>query len=74
MQNDQHRVNFSKPEEVAYWSKLLNVSPSNLLQAVKATGSNLLNRMIWFLKAEGLLPHHFNLEALVQKKQLKLTS
>jgi hypothetical protein len=61
MRKDQPRVNFSKPEEVAYWCKLLNVSPANLLHAVKATGSNLLNRMIWFLKAEGVLPHHFNL-------------
>ncbi len=62
MRNENQSVNFSKPEEVAYWSKLLNVSPAHLLNAVKATGSNLLNRMIWFLKAEGLLPRHFNLD------------
>lgn len=73
MQNEQS-VNFSKPEEVAYWSTLLNVSPSQLLHAVKATGSNLINRMIWFLKAEGCLPRYFNLDALIQKKRWKVTS
>jgi hypothetical protein len=63
-QIDQHCVNVSKPEEVAYWSRILNVSPTHLIHAVKATGSNLLNRMIFFLKAEGCLPHHFDLEKL----------
>jgi hypothetical protein len=58
---DQHCVNVSKPEEVAYWSRMLNISPVHLLHAVKATGSNLLNRMIWFLKAEGLVPRYFDI-------------
>lgn len=73
MQNEQS-VNLAKPEEVAYWSKLLNVSPAHLLNAVQATGSNLLNRMIWFLKAEGLLPRYFNLENLIQTKSWNVTS
>lgn len=66
-QIDQHCVNLTKPEEVAYWSRLLNVSPGNLLNAVKATGSNLLSRVVWFLKAEGLLARHFD----TSKLQLK---
>jgi len=63
-QIDQHYVNIAKPEEVAYWSRMLNVSPGHILHAVKATGSSMLNRMIWFLKAEGLLPHHFDVGKL----------
>ena len=59
-QVDQQLVNIAKPEEVAYWSRVLNVSPSQILHAVKVTGSNMLHRMIWFLKAEGFLPHHFD--------------
>lgn len=58
---DEHVVNILKPAEVAYWSRILNVSPKHILHAVKATGSNLINRMIWFLKAEGVLPHHFEI-------------
>jgi len=73
MKNEQS-VNFDKPEEVAYWSKLLNVSPSHLIHALKATGSNLISRMIWFLKAEDLLPRYFNLETFMQSKKLRLTS
>lgn len=61
---DQHCVNVSKPEEVAYWSRILNVSPGHIVHAVKATGSSMLNRMIWFLKAEDLLPRHFDLGKL----------
>ncbi|HEX6913878.1 MAG TPA: DUF3606 domain-containing protein [Chitinophagaceae bacterium] len=56
---DQQCVNLSKPEELIYWARKLNVKPLHLLHAVKVTGSNLLNRMIWYLKAEGLVPHHF---------------
>ncbi len=65
-QIDQQSVNIEKPEEVAYWSRKLNVSPASLLHAFKATGSNLLNRMIWFLKAEGLLPRYFDLKPTSQ--------
>ncbi|MCE3281345.1 MAG: hypothetical protein K0Q66_82 [Chitinophagaceae bacterium] len=59
MQFDQHTVNISKAEDLAYWSRVLNISPIHLIKAFKATGSNLLPRIIWFLKAEGMLPHHF---------------
>ena len=59
--SEQQTLNPSKPEELAYWSRILNVAPTHLVQAIKATGSNLVNRMVWFLKAEGLLPHHFDL-------------
>lgn len=58
---DEHAVNILKPAEIAYWSRILNVSPKHILRAVKATGSNLLKRMIWFLKAEGVLPHCFDI-------------
>lgn len=66
-QADQYCLNISKPEEVAYWSRILNLSPSHLIHAVKATGSNLLNRMIWFLKAEGLLPRYFDIVKLTNR-------
>jgi hypothetical protein len=62
MQTRAHQsLNLSKPEEVAYWSKLLQVAPLHLMRAAKVTGSNLINRMIYYLKSEGLLPFHFDL-------------
>lgn len=60
-QTDHQTIDTARPEEIAYWSGILGVAPSQLIQAIKATGSNLVNRMIWFLKAEGLMPHHFDL-------------
>ncbi len=61
MQNmDQQTVNLSKPEELAYWAKLLKVKPLHIIRAAKITGSNLVNRMIFFLKAEGVIPSYFD--------------
>jgi hypothetical protein len=61
-------VNLSKPEEVAYWSKLLQVAPLHLVRAAKITGSNLVNRLIYYLKSEGLLPFHFDLTKVAPAK------
>jgi hypothetical protein len=61
--SDKAAINVTKPEEVAYWSRLLNVTPRQLMHAVKATGSNLVSRMIYYLKAEGILPQTFELES-----------
>lgn len=63
----QTRLNLSKQEELAYWSRHLRVKPLHLLRAAKATGSNLLNRMVYYLKAEGLLPFHFDIDLHIPK-------
>jgi hypothetical protein len=65
MDTSQHSLNLSKPEEIAYWSGLLKVAPLHLIRAAKVTGSNLINRLIYYLKAEGLLPFHFDLTHIV---------
>lgn len=57
-------VDLSRPEEIAYWCRLLKIHPGHLAKAVKATGSTLVNRLVYFLKAEGLLPYHFDLGKL----------
>jgi len=62
-----HSINLAKPEELAYWSQLLKVSPIQLLKAARATGSNLLHRMVYYLKAEGMLPFHFDVDKLMPR-------
>jgi len=62
--NDQI-VNLSKPEELAYWAKLLKVKPLHLISAANITGSNLVNRLVFFLKAEGLIPSYFDISKSV---------
>jgi hypothetical protein len=61
----QHSLNLSRPEEVAYWSAVLKVAPLHLFKAAKATGSNLIDRLIYYLKSEGILPFHFDLGKIV---------
>jgi hypothetical protein len=61
----QHSLNLSRPEEVAYWSEILKVAPLHLVKAAKATGSNLIDRLIYYLKSEGMLPFHFDLGNIV---------
>jgi hypothetical protein len=56
-----HSLNLSRPEELAYWSRLLKVTPLHLVRAAKATGSNLIDRLVYYLKSEDILPFHFDL-------------
>jgi hypothetical protein len=63
-QPDNHTLNVTKPEDVAYWSTILKVAPLHLISAVKATGSTLVNRLIYYLKAEGLVPFYFDINNL----------
>lgn len=58
--NEQKEI---RKDNMTYWCKLLSVSHAQLVHAIKATGSNLLHRVVWFLKAEGCIPRHVDIAA-----------
>ncbi len=52
---DPERVNLSHIQEVTYWSKKFNITPGQLMEAVKGSGSSLIRVIEEYLKTKGLI-------------------
>lgn len=47
------RIHLEQPHEAVYWSKKFEVSSTQLLEAVKATGSNRVEQVARYLFEQG---------------------
>jgi hypothetical protein len=49
----QPAIRLSQPEDIIYWSKKWEISPGQLLKAVKATKSNKVHAIAAYLREMG---------------------